>query len=71
MSIINCNYITDAMSYLCESVSARESDGVDVNYFQAPSMLPQYQLMTHSHYFVYFMLSSNLCNGCEWLGEGI
>jgi hypothetical protein len=63
MSVINCYYITDATSF-CELVSTRDFVGVNVNYFQPPPTLPQYQLMTHSQYFVYVILSCNLCDGC-------
>ena len=67
MSVIKCYYITDTAS-LSELVSWCDSGGVDINYLKPPVTLSQKQLMTHYHYFVYFMLSSNLCDGCEWLG---
>jgi hypothetical protein len=69
MSVIYCYYINDATS-LCEPVSTRDIAGVNFNYFQPPCTLPQYQLMTHSQYFEYTILSSNLCDGCEWLSHG-
>ena len=68
MSLINCYYINDATS-LCELVSTRDIEGLNVNYFKPPAKLPQCQLMTHSQYFVYTILSFNLCDGCEWLSH--
>jgi hypothetical protein len=51
MSVINCNYILDTASQY-DLVSTSDSGGVDVKYFQPPKTLSQYQLMTHSYYFV-------------------
>jgi hypothetical protein len=50
MSAINCYNIIYAIS-LCELVSTCDIAGVNVNYFQPPVVLPEYQLMTHSQYF--------------------
>jgi hypothetical protein len=69
MSVINCYYIIDVAS-LCELVSVSDSGGLNINYFQISTSLPQYQLMTHSQYFLYRILSSNLCDGIKWLREG-
>ena len=70
MSFINCYYITDGISSLCELVSTSDIGCVNINYFQPPSILPQYQLIIYSKYFVYITLSCNLCDWYEWLGEG-
>ena len=68
MSFINCYYIIDGIS-LFELVSTRNSGGLNINNLQSPVILPQYQLMAHSQYFVYLILSCNLCYGCEWLSQ--
>ena len=68
MSVINCNYIIDDLSF-CELVSTRDIAGLDINNLEPPVILPQYQLMTHSQYFINIILSFNLFDGFEWFRE--
>ena len=69
MSVINCYYITDAIS-LCELVSVSDTGGLNVKYLQISSGLPQYKLITNSQYFVHPVLSINNFDWNEWLSEG-
>ena len=69
MRVVNCCDIIDVIS-LSELVRTRDIGGVNVKYLQPPPILPQQQLMTHSQYFEYQLLSCNLYRRREWLREG-
>ena len=70
MSVINCYYIIDVTISLCELVSVSDTRGLNVKYLQISFALTQYEFISHSQYFVYPILSCNLCDGYEWLHEG-
>jgi hypothetical protein len=69
MSVIYCYYIKDVIS-LCELVGVSDFGGLNVNYLQISSELSEQQLIAHSQYFAYQILSCNLSDWCEWLSEG-
>ena len=62
MVVINCYYVMDGAT-LCELMSARDIEGLNVYYLQPTVTLSQKQLMTHSQRFEYPLLSSNLSDG--------
>ena len=68
MSVINCYHIMDIIC-LCELVSVSDTRGLNVEYFQKSRALSEQQLITHSEYFVYIILSCDNFDWCEWLSK--
>ena len=69
MSMINCYYIIDKISCLCEQVIVSDTLGLNVKYFQISAGLPQYKFVADSQYFEKAFLSVNNFDWNEWLRE--
>ena len=70
MSIINCYYIIDAKTCLCELVSVGDTGCLNVKYLQISIKLPQYKFILQSQYFQYSALSANNLGRNNWLSKG-
>lgn len=70
MSVINCYYITNVTSAVCEMVRTRDLEGVNVENLKTSIFLSQQQLIGRFQYPADFLLSANNCDWFERFNEG-